>query len=86
MFQRTGPIYEAILANMSNTDSIDLRSLKKVAGDFTVVRLDMLHGAPSLQGIQPAAPFVGTTILAGTALLLIWASWMIWARFSNGND
>jgi deazaflavin-dependent oxidoreductase (nitroreductase family) len=86
MFQRTGPVYEALLANMSNADSVDLRSLKRVAGEFTVVRLDMLHGAPSLAGIQPAAPFLGTAILAGTALFALWASWMIWAWMSDRND
>ena len=86
MFQRTGRVYEAILANMSSADSIDLRTLKKVAGEFTVVRLDLLHGAPSLRGVQPKAPFIGTAMLAGTALFMLWTMWMLWAWFSDGND
>jgi deazaflavin-dependent oxidoreductase (nitroreductase family) len=86
MFQRTGYIYEMILANMSSADSIDLRTLKKVAGEFTVVRLDMAVGKPNLQGIQPAAPFIGTAIITSTALLILWAMWMIWTRLSNGNE
>lgn len=86
MFQRTGPVYEAILANMSKSDSIDLRTLKRVAGDFTVVRLDMVHGAPSLQGIQPVMPFMWAGVLAGSAFLMVWLSWMLWARLSDRND
>lgn len=85
MFQRTGRVYEAILANMSSTDSIDLRTLKKVAGEFTVVRLDLLHSAPSLRGIQPKTPFLGTALLALTFLLL-GTLWMLSARRSDGNE
>jgi deazaflavin-dependent oxidoreductase (nitroreductase family) len=83
MFQRTGPVYEAILANMSSADSIDLRTLKKVAGEFTVVRLDMALGTPTLRGIQAATPFMGTAIVAGTALFLLWMIWMLWTRQSE---
>jgi deazaflavin-dependent oxidoreductase (nitroreductase family) len=83
MFQRTGFVYEAILANMSSADSIDLRSLKKVAGEFTVVRLDMALGSPTLRGIQPATPFIGTILISATALLMLWTMWLLWTRNSD---
>lgn len=86
MFQRTGRVYEAILANMSSAESIDLRTLKRVANEFTVVRIDITHGAPSLRGVQQAVPFLGTALLAAGSLLIFWAIWMIWTRFSGGND
>jgi deazaflavin-dependent oxidoreductase (nitroreductase family) len=83
MFQRTGPVYEAILANMSSADSMDLRSLKKVAGEFTVVRLDIALGSPSLQGVQAVMPFAGTAMLASTVLLVLWTIWMLSIRRSD---
>jgi deazaflavin-dependent oxidoreductase (nitroreductase family) len=85
MFQRTGRVYEAILANMSSTDSIDLRTLKKVAGEFTVVRLDLVHGAPSLQGVQARVPFMATVLVAATTLTVFLAIWLFSQR-SDGNE
>jgi deazaflavin-dependent oxidoreductase (nitroreductase family) len=79
MFQRTGPVYEAIIANMSKSDSLDLRSLKKVAGDFTVIRIDMLHGKAALRGIQPLSPHLGLMVLVATAFIIMGLGWLLWS-------
>lgn len=77
MFQRTGPVYEAVIANMSNadSDSLDLRRLKLVAGEFTVVRFDVTNAPPPMTGIQPPIPGV-PFILAGILASMI--GWIIW--------
>lgn len=83
MFQRTGGIYEAILANMSNSGSIDLRTLKLVANEFTVVRFDLKKSPPHLRGIQPvnsALPF----LILGSFMLII--TLFIWAIISQLNS
>ncbi|MEL6406215.1 MAG: nitroreductase family deazaflavin-dependent oxidoreductase [Chloroflexota bacterium] len=78
MFQRTGPVYEAIIANMSNadSDSLDLRRLKLVAGEFTVIRFDLTNNPPPMIGIHPPVPGF-QFILAGVLASLV--GWMIWA-------
>ena len=78
MFQRTGTLYEAILANMSNAETIDLKTLKTVADKFTVVRFDLKKTAPPLRGIQtlnPALPFV---IMGMSLAIVTWLAWGLW--------
>lgn len=75
MFHRTGPLYEAVLANMSNADTLDLRTLKLVADEFTVVRFDLTKKAPPLRGIQPVNNAFPLMLLGGIFAvigLIIW--------------
>ncbi len=86
MFQRTGGIYEAILANMSNSENIDLRTLKLVANEFTVVRFDLKKSPPRLRGIQPvnsALPFI---VLGGGLLIITGLIWAVMSQFNNSNS
>jgi deazaflavin-dependent oxidoreductase (nitroreductase family) len=71
MFQRTGPVYEAVLANMSQAGSGDLRSLKQVANQFTVVRFDLVGGTPPLEGIRPTHRWVLPVVLGVLIVLLL---------------
>lgn len=78
MFQRTGGVYEAILANMSHTESIDLRTLKQVAGEFTVIRFDLSNNPVSLSGLRPqnrAIPFIIFAAIFAIITRLIWMAW-----------
>ena len=82
MFHRTGRVYEAILANMSNTDSVDLRTLKLVADEFTVIRFDLTKRPVILRGIQPdnaALPF----LILGMMFAII--GWLVWMVFASTN-
>jgi deazaflavin-dependent oxidoreductase (nitroreductase family) len=80
MFQRTSPIYDLILASMSSADTIDLRTLKQVANEFTVIRLDLQTGTPPLGGVRPLNRWLGPLVLfLGVALMV----WMVWARMTN---
>lgn len=83
MFQRTGPIYEAILADMSSADSIDLRTLKQVANEFTVVRFDLRDDAPPLTGIQTTNRWVAPLILSISILFLLWS---VLSQFSGDDE
>jgi len=83
MFHRTGGVYEVILANMSNADSLDLRQLKLVADEFTVIRFDLTKNAPPLHGIHPKNAAFPLLILGG---LLAIVSWIIWMIFSPRRD
>lgn len=83
MFQRTGRVYEAILANMSNADSIDLRTLKRVANEFTVIRFDLSKQPALLRGIQPvntALPYLITGIFTA---IITWTIWMMLSQLNN---
>lgn len=71
MFQRTGPVYEAVLANMGQTTSGDLRSLKQVAGQFTIVRFDLIGGMPPLIGVRPTHRWVLPAVFMVMILLLL---------------
>lgn len=83
MFQRTGSVYEAILANMSNAESIDLRTLKTVADKFTVVRFDLTKTAAPLRGIQPLNPALPFVILGIVMAFMSWAVWILWAQLND---
>lgn len=86
MFHRTGGVYEVVLANMSNSESIDLRTLKLVADEFTVVRFDIKKNPPVLRGIQPvnsALPFV---ILGISIFFIIWMIWAVLSQFSDNKQ
>lgn len=83
MFQRTGSIYEAILADMSSVDSIDLRTLKQVANEFTVVRFDLLEDAPPLAGLETSNRWIAPLLFATSLFFLIWT---VWSRFSDDNE
>ena len=86
MFQRTGGIYETILANMSNAETIDLRTLKLVANEFTVVRFDLHKHPPRLRGIQPvnsALPFI---VLGGGLLIIMVLIRAVFSQFNSENQ
>ncbi|MEM9951350.1 MAG: nitroreductase family deazaflavin-dependent oxidoreductase [Chloroflexota bacterium] len=80
MFHRTGPVYEAILANMSNAESIDLRTLKLVADEFTVVRFDLTKSTAPLRGIRPVSAILPFAILGGLVLAIGFVVWMGFSR------
>lgn len=71
MFQRTGPVYEAIIASMAQAGSGDLRTLKQIAPQFTVVRFDLTAGTPPLQGLRPTHRWVLPVMLIVLVLLLL---------------
>lgn len=86
MFQRTGGIYETILANMSNAGSIDLRTLKLVANEFTVIRFDLNKKSPHLRGIQPvnsALPFI---VLGTLTLIITGLIWVVLSQFNSNKQ
>ena len=85
LFHRTGRIYESILANMSNAEAIDLRTLKLVADEFTVVRFDLNKNAPPLRGIQPVNTALPYLILGLGMAVITWTVWMVLSQF-NHND
>ncbi|MCI0348593.1 MAG: hypothetical protein L0Z53_04135, partial [Acidobacteriales bacterium] len=70
----------ALFGAMSNATTIDLRSLKQVSNEFTVVRLDLQPDAPVLSGVRPLYPWLGPLVLALSLALLVW---MVWARLSE---
>jgi len=72
MFQRTSPLYEAILAGLSSAEDINLRTLKQVYGEFTIVRLDLQQDAPPLPGIQPRHGWVGWALILSVIAALLW--------------
>lgn len=79
MFHRSGGVYEIILANMSNAETLDLRRLKLVADEFTVVRFDLTKNTAPLRGIHPqnrALPFL---ILGGFIAIISWLIWMVFS-------
>ena len=80
MFKRSSPIYDVILANMSSASTIDLRSLKAVAKEFTIVRLDLIEGQPKLRGVQAKHVWVAPLILTLGMMILVW---MVWIRLSD---
>jgi deazaflavin-dependent oxidoreductase (nitroreductase family) len=72
MFQRTGAIYEAVIAYMAQSGSGDLRTLKQIAPQFTVVRFDLTDDTPALQGIRPTHRWVlPVLVVLLLALLLV---------------
>jgi deazaflavin-dependent oxidoreductase (nitroreductase family) len=80
MFKRTSRLYDVILASMSSASTIDLRTLKAVSSEFTVIRLDLVQGQVSLKGIQPKYRWVAPFLFA-TALLVM--AWSVWARINQ---
>lgn len=85
MFQRTGRLNEVILANMSQQDSIDLRTLKRVANEFTVIRFDLHNEAPPMRGLQPIHPVVPWLIRGLCLLLGSMGIYWITARLTRTN-
>lgn len=80
MFQRTGGVYEAILANMSRTESIDLRTLKQVAGEFTVVRFDLTNNPISISGLRPQNRAIPLLIFGAIFAIISWLIWTVWSQ------
>jgi deazaflavin-dependent oxidoreductase (nitroreductase family) len=80
MFKRTSPLYDALLANMSSASTIDLRTLKAVSSEFTVIRLDLVPGQVSLKGVQPQYRWL-TPFLFAVALLVM--AWSVRARINH---
>lgn len=68
MFQRTSRFYEVLFASMSSAESLDLRKLIDVAGEFTVVRFEILDDVPCFPGVQPTHRPIGLAILGAVAL------------------
>lgn len=86
MFQRTGTLYEAILANMSNSETIDLRTLKTVADKFTVVRFDLKNTSPPLRGIQPINPALPFVIMGIALAITTWVIWGLWSHLGDDKN
>ncbi|MDQ7025194.1 MAG: nitroreductase family deazaflavin-dependent oxidoreductase [Anaerolineae bacterium] len=82
MFKRTSPLYEMILASMSSASTIDLRTLKAVSSEFTVVRLDLLDEKPTLEGVAVKNRWIAPIILGMTVLAMVW---MVLARLSDSD-
>ncbi len=68
MFQRTSRFYEILFASMSSAESLDLRKLIDVAGEFTVVRFEIVDDMPCFPGVQPTHRPIGYALLALVAL------------------
>lgn len=75
MFQRSSPIYEAILAGMSGEENINLRKLKQVYNRFTIVRFDLLPTTPPLKGIRPTHRWLTWVVLSVLPAVLVWFVW-----------
>ncbi len=69
MFQRTSRLYEVLFARMSSADTLDLRKLVDVAGEFTVVRFEVLDDVQCFPGVQPTHRAVGYALLGLLGLL-----------------
>lgn len=82
MFKRTSPLYEMILASMSSASTIDLRTLKVVSSEFTVVRLDLVNEKPTLRGISVTNRWIAPLLLGMTLLAMVW---MVLARLSDSD-
>ena len=80
MFKRTSPVYDVILASMSSADTIDLRTLKAVSSEFTVIRLDLVSGPVSLKGVQPKYRWIAPLLFAVALLAMVWT---VWARLNH---
>ena len=72
MFKRTSPLYDVILASMSSANTIDLRTLKAVSNEFTVIRLDLAQGPVSLKGVQPKYRWVAPFLFTFALLAMVW--------------
>jgi deazaflavin-dependent oxidoreductase (nitroreductase family) len=80
MFKRTSRISEMILANMSSAAAVDLRTLKTVSSEFTVVRLDLSAEKPVLAGVEVTNRWFAPLLMALTLLVMVW---MVWERLSD---
>ena len=80
MFKRTSRFSEMILANMSSASAVDLRTLKTVSREFTVVRLDLTNEKPVLAGIEVTNRWLAPMLMTITLLAVVW---MVWARLSD---
>jgi len=69
MFQRTSRFYETLFASMSSAETLDMRKLIDVAGEFTVVRFEELEDAQCFPGVQPSRRAVGITLFSMITLL-----------------
>ena len=52
MFRRGSVFFDAVAAQMSSAETIDHNTLVDIAGEFTIVRFDLLSTSPPLPGIQ----------------------------------
>jgi deazaflavin-dependent oxidoreductase (nitroreductase family) len=80
MFKRTSPLSEMILANMSSASTIDLRTLKAVSSEFTVVRLDLGSEKPTLNGVSVKNRWIAPMLLVMSLLVM---AWMVWVRLTD---
>lgn len=71
MFRRSSPIAERILLSMSSAESLDLKTLQEVAGEFTIVRFNPIEEKPTLPGIDAVHGWMVPLILAALLLILI---------------
>lgn len=75
MFQSSSPIADAVLAQMSSAEKLDLRTIKQVVGEFTVVRFDLLKTNPQLAGVRATHAWMGASaiLLAAIGVIMILA-------------
>ena len=71
MFQSSSPIADAVLAQMSSAEKLDLRTIKSVVGEFTVVRFDLLKSDPQLAGVRATHAWVGASAILVAALSIV---------------
>jgi deazaflavin-dependent oxidoreductase (nitroreductase family) len=74
LFRRAAPLADLILASMSSANTIDARTLTEVAGEFTVMRFDLLPDAPTLPGIEVEQGWQKSLLLAGAVALVVWVA------------
>lgn len=69
MFQRSSRFYETLFASMSSAETLDMRKLIDVAGEFTVVRFEILEDAQCFPGVQPTHRAIGYVLMSLFALV-----------------
>lgn len=73
MFQRTSPVYESILANMSGLQSLDLRTIKEVASHYTIMRFDLNDNPPPVETVKADYGWVSPVVALVLLMLVVWA-------------
>mgnify|MGYP001549684610 CR=1 FL=1 len=74
MFKRKSPLFDAIMASISNTDNITMRTLADIAGEFTVIRLETKASKAPLPPVEPPSRWLAPTIILGIISLVVLAA------------
>jgi deazaflavin-dependent oxidoreductase (nitroreductase family) len=72
LFRKKAPIiYDALLARLSDQETINARNLPDISGQFVIVRLEPAHGEPMPQPLPSDLAWVMRFALVGALALMV---------------